>query len=127
MKEFENQKIPKVTVNASGNGSMTLVTDLYEQVTAAFSAELSQSNGVTAKIDIEVEKLIVSAEQTQDLVKGWVLGCGVERTSSVTRCFRIARHLLQQAGEGQREMEDASAPPPSPAALFRRWERKYPP
>ena len=49
---------------------MTLVTDLYEQVTGAFSAELSQSNGVTDKNDIEVEKLIVSAEQTQDLVTG---------------------------------------------------------
>ena len=49
---------------------MTPVTDLYEQVTAAFSAELSQSNGVTDKIDIEVEKLIVSAERTQDLVTG---------------------------------------------------------
>ena len=47
---------------------MTLVTDLYEQVTAAFSAELSQSNGVTDKNDIGVEKLIVSAERTQDLV-----------------------------------------------------------
>ena len=62
MRKFENQKTSKVTVNASGNGSMTLVTDLYEQVTAGFSAELSQSNGVTAKIDIGVEKLIVSAE-----------------------------------------------------------------
>ena len=97
---------------------MTLVTDRQEQVTAAFSAELSQSNGVTAKIDIGVEKLIVSAEQTQALVTGWVLGCGVERTSSVTRCFRIARHLLQQAGEGLEEIEDAPVPPPSPAAAF---------
>ena len=69
-RKSENQKTSKVTVNASGNGSMTLVTDLYEQVTAAFSAEPSQSNGVTAKIDIGVEKLIVSAERTQDLVTG---------------------------------------------------------
>ena len=49
---------------------MTLVTDQYEQVTAAFSAELGQSNGVTDKIDIGVEKLIVSAERTQYLVTG---------------------------------------------------------
>ena len=90
---------------------MLQVTDLYEQVTAAFSAELGQSNGVTAKIDIGVEKLIVSAERTQYLVTGWVLGCTGERSSSVTRCLRIARHLLQQAGEGQREMEDELAPP----------------
>ena len=47
---------------------MRLVTDRYELVTAAFSAELSQRNGVTAKIDIGVEKLIASAERTQDLV-----------------------------------------------------------
>ena len=111
MRKFENQKIRKVTVNASGNGSMRLVTDRYELVTAAFSAELSQSNGVTDKNDIGVEKLIVSAERTQDLVTGWVLGCKVERSSSVTRCSLIARHLLQQAGEGLEEMEDAPAPP----------------
>ena len=113
----ENLKIPKVTVNAPGNGSMTLVTDLQEQVTAAFSAELSQSNGITDKNDIGVEKLIVSAERTQDLVTGWVLGCKVERSSSVTRCSLIARHLLQQAGEGQTEMEDAPAPPLRPPHL----------
>ena len=36
---------------------------------------------VTDKIDIEVEKLIVSAEQTQDLVTEWVLGCKAVRIS----------------------------------------------
>ena len=50
---------------------MTLVTDPQRGGNGSFSAELSQSNGVTDKIDIEVEKLIVSAERTQDLVTGW--------------------------------------------------------
>ena len=81
VRKSENQKIPEVTVNASGNGSGELVTDLYEQVTAGFSAELSQSNGITDKNDIGVEKLIVSAEQTQDLVTEWVLGCKAVRIS----------------------------------------------